>query len=391
MDLGVNGPATAIAMERASLLNAYAQLPLEPVNASGAIIETRDGRRVIDFYGGHAVAALGYAHPAMCRALEKQLGGLSFQSNMVALELRARAAAKLVDFAPDSLTHAFLVNSGAEANENALRLAVSTTGRQKIVAMEHGFHGRTAAAAAVTYGSEGWYGFAQKPFPVSFVPRNDVDALEQSVGPDTAAVIIEPIQGVAGAFDFDPAFMRAIRAVCAANGALLIADEVQTGMGRTGYPFGMDSYGVAPDLLTTAKSLGGGFPCAAVLSNAAIAATVKPGDLGSTFGGAPLACAAIEAVIDTIHEEGLLERVQRLSRRLRESCIGGPIESIQGAGFMLGLRTPGPARELAAALLERDLLVGTSADPHVIRLLPPLVLEEEHIDTLSRALKEIRV
>jgi acetylornithine/succinyldiaminopimelate/putrescine aminotransferase len=284
----------------------------------------------------------------------------------------------------------FFVNSGAEANENALRLAFRVTGRSKIVAMEHSFHGRTAAAAAVTFGAtKSWYGFPRTPFDVTFAPRNDVAALEAAVDSSTAAVIIEPVQGLAGAFDFKPEFLQAVRAVCERRGALLIIDEVQTGMGRLGAPFGAQLYGVRPDLLTVAKGLGGGFPCGAVLMPHEIAKDLKAGALGTTFGGGPLACAAIKTVIEVINRDDLCANVRTVSAAIRAQCATGPVESIQGRGFLLGLKTRPKAAAVRDALLERDILVGTSADPHMLRLLPPLILSQDHVQRLAHALEDL--
>jgi acetylornithine/succinyldiaminopimelate/putrescine aminotransferase len=283
----------------------------------------------------------------------------------------------------------FLVNSGAEANENALRLALAATGRSRVVALEGGFHGRTAAAAAVTWGSERWYGFPRKPFDVSFVAPGDVAGLQALVGSDTAAVILEPVQGVAGALDLPADFVSAARAATQRADAVLIFDEVQCGMGRSGRPFAADRYGVVPDLLTTAKGLGGGFPTGALILGDALADSLQPGDLGTTFGGGPLACAAIETVIAVIREEDLLERVRALETRIRSECLLGPVTSIRGLGFLLGLVCDRPAKAVQAALLERDILAGTSADPRVLRLLPALTLESAHVDRLAEALSEL--
>ena len=250
----------------ANLSEVYPLLPFEPVTGQGVYLQDQSGRRVLDLYGGHAVASLGYGHPRLTQAISKQAGVLLFQSNLVTVRTRDEAADKLAAFAPEGLSRVFFVNSGAEANENALRIALQSTSRSTIVAVEHAFHGRTAAAGAVTWGAENsWYGFPRAPFNVKFVPRNDVSALRAAVDSDTAGIIIEPVQGVAGAFDFSSDFMTATRDVCDQSGAILILDEVQTGVGRLGTPFGADLYGVQPDLLTTAKALGGGFPCAAVL------------------------------------------------------------------------------------------------------------------------------
>ncbi|HEX6999416.1 MAG TPA: aminotransferase class III-fold pyridoxal phosphate-dependent enzyme [Gammaproteobacteria bacterium] len=366
----------------------YPLLPFTAVRGRGVYLEDEAGRRVLDFYGGHAVAALGYDHPKLVQALAAQAHDLYFQSNAVALRVRDEAAQLLADFAPPGVGRVLFLNSGAEANDNALRLALRTTGRGKIVAVEHGFHGRTAAAGAVTWNAS-WYGYPRKPFDVTFVPRNDVAALNAAVDSDTAGFIVEPVQGLAGAFDLAPEFLAAARAACDRVGALLILDEVQTGMGRTGQPFAAQLYGVRPDMLTVAKGLGGGFPCAAVLMTPELAAEQKPGSLGTTFGGGPLACAAIKAVIEVMSAPGFLPRVREVSARIRETCVVGPVEGIQGQGLLLGLRTRPRAAAVRDALLERDILAGTSADPHVLRLLPPLVLEPQHVARLAEALGEI--
>ena len=373
------------------MLPVYSHTPIEPVRGDGVYLTTRDGRRLIDFYGGHAVALLGYRHPRLVATLKDQAEELFFQSNSVPLAVRARAAERLVRFGPAGLTKAFLVNSGAEANENALRLAFRATGRSRVVAVEGAFHGRTAGAAAVTHGArEKWYGFPSTPFPVTFVPRGDLSALAAALT-GAAALIVEPVQGLAGAVDLGGDYLSAARELTRAAGAFLIFDEIQCGMGRTGYPFAAQAYGVMPDVLATAKGIAGGFPAGAVLASEAAAAGLKVGDLGTTFGGGPLACALIETVIDILETEELLPRVRSLSRRIRETCQVGPVTGIQGEGFLLGLRVSRPAKEIVAELLDHGILAGTSADPNVVRLLPPLVLEEEHVHTLAQALSELRL
>jgi len=383
------GPSPAMPRELAWTLPVYAQLDLHPVSGEGAWLVMADGRRVLDMYGGHAVAALGYGHPRFVAALHDQARRLSFQSNLLPLELRARACETLARFAPPGLDRVFLVNSGAEANENALKIAFGKPGRSRVLAVEGAFHGRTAAAAAVTWGSEKWYGFPQKPFEVSFVSPDDPAALAQTLDEQVAALIVEPVQGVAGAVDMPQAFLAAARRATREAGALLIFDEVQCGVGRTGLPFAADYFGVTPDIITTAKGLAGGFPASAVITTAEIAAGLKVGELGTTFGGGPMACAAIETVLAVIRDEGLLERVRTLSEQIRATCMVGPVTAIQGAGFLLGLVCSRPAREIQAELLARDILAGTSADPRVLRLLPPFILEPEHVARLAAALAEI--
>ena len=373
--------------ESAAMIPVYGQLPFVPERAAGCDIVTSSGRRILDLYGGHAVSALGYGHPHLLRAIQDQSQRLLFQSNAVAVGVRAQAAENLAAIAPASLTRVFFTNSGAEANENALRIACMTRNRGKILAITHGFHGRSAAASAVTWNAaESWYGFPQLPFEVDFIPRNDVDAAYSMIDADVAAVIFEPIQGVAGAFDLSLDFITALRRATRACDVLLIADEVQSGMGRSGRFFSVQAYDTEPDMLTSAKSLGGGVPCGALLVNEELSAAMKPGDLGSTFGGGPLAAAAIVAVIETIQKEDLLANVRAREAEIREHCIVGPVTSIQGMGLLLGLRCDRPAREVQAALLDHDILTGTSADPEVVRLLPPLLLQSAHVGRLAEAL-----
>ena len=368
----------------------FAQFPLAVESAEGVWLHTRDGRRVLDLYGGHAVAALGYGHPGWTRALSEQAQSLNFQSNAVPLDVRVRAAARLIRFSDLGFSSVFFVNSGAEANENALKMAFTITGRSHVAAIEHGFHGRTAAAGAITWGArDKWYGFPRTPFDVSYIARRDLQAIASVITRATAAVIVEPVQGVGGAFDLGARYLQALRARCDAVGALLIFDEVQCGMGRVGEPFAAKLYGVQPDMLTTAKALGAGFPCAALLMMPRVANATKLDALGTTFGGGPMACAVIEAVIEAIESEQLLARVRATSAQIRSRCLVGPVVAHQGEGLLLGLRTTRPAKEVHAALLERNILAGTSADPTILRLLPPFTLESTHVELLRDALLEI--
>jgi acetylornithine/succinyldiaminopimelate/putrescine aminotransferase len=379
----------ARAREAATTIPVYGQLPFVPDHTSGCDIVASDGRRILDLYGGHAVAALGYGHPRLLAAIREQSETMLFQSNAVALDVRANAAEKLVEIAPDGLESVFFVNSGAEANENALRMACAVTGRPKVLAITGGFHGRTAAAGAVTWKSERWYGFPRRPFDVDFIPRDDCDAARAMIGPDVAAVIFEPVQGVAGAFDLSCDFVQALREETSRHGALLIADEVQSGVGRCGYYFAVQAHGLSPDILTSAKALGGGIPCGAVICRKEIADRFGVGDLGTTFGGGPVAAGAIVAVLETIEAENLLQNVRDRATQLRASCLTGPVEKIQGMGLLLGLVCKQPAAAVRDALLEHGILAGTSADPHVLRILAPLVITAEHVQQLATALASI--
>ena len=381
---GAFGPA------KSHLAQVFAQYPIEVAHGEGVWLHTRDGRKILDFYGGHAVAGLGYGHPRWVAALERQARQMSFQTNALPLAVRARAAARLVKFANLGLDTVFFVNSGAEANENALKLAFKITGRGKAVALEHGWHGRTAAAGAVTFGAlEKWYGFPRLPFDVSFARRNDPQGIEEHIDRHTAVVIVEPVQGLGGAYDLGKPMLQALRDRCERMGALLVFDEVQCGVGRTGAPFAANYHGVTPDMLTCAKALGNGFPVSALMLSAGVAERIRYDDMGTTFGGGPMACAAVEAVIEAIEAESLLANVRQVSDYIRAHCVIGPVTGVQGLGFLLGLRTSRPAKEVQAALLERGILAGTSADANVLRLLPAYILNEGHVDILRDALAKI--
>lgn len=368
----------------------FAQYPLPVARAEGVWLYTPDGRRVLDMYGGHAVAALGYGHKGWTDALIAQAQAVNFQTNAVPMDVRLRAAERLVKFSGLPFERVFFVNSGAEANENALKMAFAVNpGRTEVIALEQGWHGRTPGAAAITWGAmDKWYGYPRTPFDVQFVSRTDTAGLA-AITEKTAAVFVEPVQGVGGAFDIGSSFLQALRQRCDETGALLVFDEVQCGMGRTGHPFGANLYGVMPDMISTAKALGNGFPCSALLMSAKVSKSIKLDAMGTTFGGGPMACAVIEAVIDAIEREDLLANVRRVSDYIRQTCIVGPVIGHQGAGFLTGLKTRVPAKQVQQALLAQNILTGTSGDPNVLRLLPPFVLKEADVDFLAAALARL--
>jgi acetylornithine/N-succinyldiaminopimelate aminotransferase len=369
----------------------FAQYPVDVVSGEGVWLRTRGGERVLDLYGGHAVAALGYAHPQWTKAVADQAKTCNFQSNAVPMDVRTRAADRLVAFAGGHFDRVFFVNSGAEANENAMKMAFRIhPKRTHVAALEYSFHGRTAAAGALTWGAaQKWYALPRAPFDVSFMPRKDIDAIAKHVTENTAAVIVEPVQGLAGAYDFGKEYLAALRKRCDETGAMLIFDEVQCGTGRIGHPFAADLYGVKPDMITAAKALGNGFPCAALLTSPKVSAAIKLDSLGTTYGGGPMACAAIEACIDAIESQGMLANVRKVSEYVRKTCVVGPVTGVQGEGFLLGLRTTRPAKEIHAQLLEVGILAGTATDPNILRLLPPFILEEQHVDLLADALSHL--
>lgn len=373
---------------RPALIDTYAQFPFEMLAGSGSRVRTRDGRELWDFYGGHAVCGLGHCHPAVSDALATQARQLAFYSNVVPLEIRTRAAQRLVSFAGAGLRHVFFCNSGAEANENALKLAIQQTGRTAIAVVEGGWHGRTLLALSATTEEKLRAPFARLLCESVRLRLNDPDDVRR-LDDNIAAVIVEPIESIAGIVALAPEFLTALRTRCDEIGAFLIYDEIQTGVGRCGRPYLAGEHGVYPDLVTSAKSLGNGFPIGAVLMNVRVGAAVRSGDLGSTFGGGPLACAALNAVLDVIEQERLVEHAAALGERMRTRLCVGPVREVLGRGCLIGLSVTRPAKEIQAELFDLGFITGTSANPHVLRLMPPMNLPLDAIDELSRALQWI--
>jgi len=362
-----------------------ARLPVTFASGEGALLFDTAGHTWWDFYGGHAVTLFGLSHPRWAEAIAAQARSLSFVTTIAGVTVRERAADKLCAFT--GMDRVFFVNSGSEANEAALKIARKATGRPVIVAMEGGFHGRTMGAVGVTHGYRSQHAPAHGD--VRFVPFGDLDALRAAMGPDVAAVIAEPIQGMAGVVVPPDGWLAGVRAACDAVGALLIADEVQCGMGRTGVPLVSTGQGVQPDLVTLGKALGGGFPVAAMLCTEDLAGTVAPGEHGSTYGAAPLACAAVEATLDILEEEAMLTKAAALGDHLRANLQVPGVRSVRGAGAWLGLELDAPARDVAARLRDQRFLVGTSSDPFVLRLAPPAVMPTFAVHLLGEALQQV--
>jgi acetylornithine/N-succinyldiaminopimelate aminotransferase len=376
-----------------ALLPVYAQLPVRPVRGRGSWLYDERGEAWLDAYGGHAVASTGHCHPDVVAAIRAQAGELLFYSTAVGHPLREALAEALVRRCPPPLGRVFFCNSGAEANENALHIARKASGRSVVISVSGGWHGRTAATLAVTDGERYTAGARRAGVPLSRrVPLDDAAALAQALDAEVAAVLIEPVQGMAGARAAEPGFLRAARELCTERGALLIFDEVQCGVGRTGAFTAAESFGVTPDLLTMAKGLGSGLPIAAVVTSDALAATIKPGDLGSTFGGGPVPCAAALATLEVIEREALLDNVRAVGEHLRKGALRlGPqrVKAVQGRGLLLGLRLARPAAEVQRALFSHRVLTGTAADPEILRLLPPLSLSLAEADVMLLALAEV--
>lgn len=376
-----------IAEENRYVLPTYEKFPFVLERGEGCWVWDDQGRRYLDLYGGHAVALLGHCPEEVAGAISAQSRKLLFYSNLVYHRARAEAAKALVELCGEPGAQVFFCNSGAEANENAMRLARKTTGRAKIVAAEGGFHGRTAAALAacsLKY-RKGVCGLGQD---VVHVPFGDLGAAEAALDEGAAGFLLEPIQSMAGIITPPAGYLQGLEALCRRNGSLLIFDEVQTGLGRVGAPTAALAFGVRPHLLTFAKALGSGVPAGAVVACEEVAKKVRPGDLGSTFGGGPLACAAVHATIGAITAKRLWENAAKMEALIRETFRFPALKEIRGKGLLLGLVLDRPSKPVRDALLRKNILVGGADDPAVIRLLPPLTITAEEIDLLRDALAQ---
>jgi acetylornithine aminotransferase/acetylornithine/N-succinyldiaminopimelate aminotransferase len=366
-----------------TLLKTYKTLPLDLARGEDVWVWDTAGKKYLDLYAGHAVCSTGHCHPKVVEAIREQSGKLLFYSNVAGFPLREEAARLLLRHAPAPLAEALFANSGAEANENALKMARRHTGRTDVVAMLAGFHGRTAGAISAT-GIEKYRKQSEPLVPgVSFVPFGEIPALTDR----TAAVLLEPIQSMAGVKTASPEYFRRLRETCTKNGTVLIYDEVQTGIGRTGTMFFAGRDGVVPDLVTLAKGIASGVPLSAVLVSKEIAGKVQYGEYGATFGAGPLAMAAMKATLEVV--EGLLPNVVEVGRYLakRLEHVAG-VKEVRGLGFLLGIKTQGEAPALQKALLERGVIVGTADEPGVLRLLPPLTLSHVHVDHFIKVLTD---
>lgn len=372
-----------------ALLPTYTPYPFSLLRGAADQVFDESGQAYWDFYGGHCVCATGHAHPEVVKAIADQAARLLFYSTAARLPVRDAAAEALVAFANEGLEQplasVFFCNSGAEANENALKVAAKLTGRTRFTAFQGGWHGRSTLALSVTDDPKLRQGLEAFLAPVEFLPFGDEAALAAADLSQSAAVILEPIQSMAGIRTAPTSFFRKLREACDASGCLLIFDEVQTGMGRLGTPFAAGFVGVTPDLLSSAKGLASGVPMGALLMTAAVAQALKPGDLGSTFGGGPLASAALLATLRVIQDESLMARARVAAERIRQGLSGTVVTRVEGEGLLLGLRVPGAAAALKAHLQDHGILVGGSGDPEVLRLMPPLNLSEAALEALLAA------
>ncbi len=375
--------------ERRYALEVFPKRDITIVKGRGAEVWDDEGRRYIDCVAGIGVASVGHANPAVADALAEQARTLVTCPGIFYNDVRARLLEKLAAVAPPGLTRGFLCNSGAEAVEAAIKFARLTTGRTGIVSAMRGFHGRTLGALSATYKKE--YRELFKPLVpgFSFVPFNNPARLREAVGEDTAAVMIEPVQGEGGIRPASAEYLRAASEICDQTGAILVFDEIQTGFCRTGRMFACERYGVTPDLLCLAKAIAGGVPMGAVLADARI--QLPPGKHGTTFGGNPLACAAALAAIRFMEDERLAERAELLGARFRERFerrVPGRVRALRQVGLMIGVELKERCRPYIEALAAKGVLT-LPAGTTVIRLLPPLVISEAQIDEVVDVLAEV--
>jgi acetylornithine/N-succinyldiaminopimelate aminotransferase len=382
----------AAAEERYQLAT-YKKMALAAERGRGSWIYTSENDRYLDLYGGHAVAATGHCHPRVVAAITAQTERLLFYSNLVYSEARARAAEKLVSLAPPQITKAFFCNSGTEANENAMRMARLVTGREQIITFTGGFHGRTADAISATF--LGKYRELGRPNVPGHLRAEfgNIDSVRALADESVAAIMLEPIQSMAGIVLAEREFYRQLRDVADERGIMLIYDEVQTGVGRTGEWFFAGSEhgdGVVPDIITLAKALGSGVPVGACLVGERVASMIKENDLGTTFGGGMLAMAAVKATLEAIEADGMLDNTRAVESHLRKQLSKvDAVAGVRGLGLLLGIEFKEKAAPIHQRLLGRCIITGTSSDPHVLRLLPPLCLKIEEADLFIEALRAV--
>ena len=372
-----------------NLFDVYPINDVTIVKAKGSYVWDDKGEQYLDLYGGHAVISIGHTHPHWVKRIEEQLEKIAFYSNSIRIPLQLQLAEKLGKVSGKTDYQLFLCNSGAEANENALKLASFHTGRKKIVAFSKAFHGRTSLAVAVT-DNPAYTAPVNETDNVIFLPFNDTDALEECFdkqGKEIAAVIVEGIQGVGGIRVADEGFLRAIRSLCDKHGSVYIADSVQCGFGRSGKFFSHDFAGVSADIYSMAKGMGNGFPVAGII----VAPHIKPKhfQLGTTFGGNHLACAAALAVLEIIEEEKLMGNAVMTGKFLRDELEAIPeLSNVRGRGLMIGFDVPGELKDLRKNLLWNQKIFTGEAKPNVIRLLPSLALKKKDAEQFIDSVKE---
>ncbi len=375
------------------LFQNYGRQNIAFTHGEGCNLYSTDGKKYLDLIAGIAVNALGYAHPDWVKAVQEQVGRLIHTSNLYYIKEQAELAQQISTITPPGLDRTLFVNSGAEANEGAMKLAVRYTGRSKIISAFNGFHGRTAASMGATgqvkY-QETFEPLISKAF--SYYDYGNVESVKSIINKDTAALLVEPIQGEGGVATASKEFFKAVRDICTDNGTIMIVDEVQTGIGRTGKWFGIDNFDVVPDIITLAKGLGGGTPIGAVVSTEEISKVMVPGSHGTTFGGNPLVCTAGNAVIDILKRDNVIENVAYLGKRWMDDlkAIGSKkIKEVRGYGLMIGIEMDSSASaiDVQKYCLDNGVLVNVCHGT-VVRLIPPLILNDEQKDLFTKLLKE---
>ena len=375
-----------IRIEDDCLLPTYRKFPLAIVQGEGPYVWDADGKKYLDFYGGHCVTILGHCPPKVVQALKQQASTLLFYSNVVYSDIRAKAGHLLATLAPIGLGNIFFCNSGTEAVETALKIARKASGKAGLIAMEGDFHGRTLGSLATT-----WNGAYRAPYQsvlphTHFVPFGDIAAIQEVLhGSDpVAAVFLEPIQSIAGMVEAPASYYQELRTLCDETGTLLIFDEVQTGIGRTGTFSIAEHYGIIPDIITLAKSLGSGMPVGATLVSDGLAADVAFGDQGSTFGGGMLAMAAVEATLQTIVKEELMSQADIIYAAIKK-IVQPHVKAIRGRGCLIGVDFGRPCASVITELRAQGVLAGGSGDPRVMRLMPPLITSDAELDLFAAA------
>lgn len=371
------------------IFDVYPLLDLEPVKAQGSYLYCDDGNKYLDFYGGHAVISIGHSHPHYVSKISGQLKDIGFYSNSVKNPLQQKLATKLGAISGYDNYQLFLCNSGAEAIENALKMASFHNARSKVIAFKESFHGRTSAAISIT-DKEEYSAPINKSGEVVFLDLNDKESLKSEISQgDVCAVVIEGIQGIGGIHLPGKTFLKEIETLCNEHGTILICDEIQSGFGRTGKFFAHQHAGIQPDIITVAKGMGNGFPVAGTILSPGFEA--KHGRLGSTFGGNHLACSAATAVLEVIKSEELINNAAKMGEQLKKELSSLPrLKEVRGRGLMIGMEFPFPIKEIRHRLIEEEqVLTGVSSDPNVLRLLPPLSVNQNEVDQLINAMQNI--
>ncbi|SFA84044.1 acetylornithine aminotransferase [Lentibacillus halodurans] len=374
-----------------ALFPTYKRFDLSAKQASGTVVEDTEGNTYLDFGSGIGVCNLGHRHPDVQQALENQLNHYWHVSNLYHNPIQEEVADSLVQHSAGE--HVFFCNSGTEANEAAIKLARKATGKHKIISFEQSFHGRTLGSMAATGQEKIHSGFGPMLETFSYVPFNDSNAVKKAVDSDTAAVMLELIQGEGGINIADLDFVRELAHICQESDVLLIVDEVQTGIGRTGKPFAYQHYGITPDIITSAKGLANGIPVGAMIAKQTLRDVLGPGSHAATFGGNPLAMAAAQAVLKHVSQDEFLQEVTEkgmyLLATLNESVGQLPVvSSVRGTGLMLGIECSQDVTPVIELLLDKGLLV-LSAGPNVIRLLPPLTVSKKEMDAAVQLIREV--